>query len=90
MRATFPLPGREGGVWFPRRRRLAKRGRGGGPRQGVRRAAGPIETASLSESGAEKIHQGVCLRVLFPVRLEPGKHERYSILWSFNPLIDES
>ena len=44
---------------------------------------GPIETASLSESGAEKIHQGVCLRVLFPVRLEPGKHERYSILWSF-------
>jgi hypothetical protein len=44
----------------------------------------PVETASLSESGAEKIHQGVCLRILFPVRLEPGKHERYSILWSFN------
>ena len=43
----------------------------------------PVETASLSEAGAEKIHQGVCLRVLFPVRLEPGKHERYSILWSF-------
>ena len=43
----------------------------------------PIETASLSESGAEKIHQGVCLRILFPVRLEPGNHERYSILWSF-------
>ena len=44
----------------------------------------PIETASLSEAGAEKIHQGVCLRILFPVRLEPGSHERYSILWSFN------
>ena len=43
----------------------------------------PVETASLSESGAEKIHQGVCLRILFPVRLEPGNHERYSILWSF-------
>jgi hypothetical protein len=43
----------------------------------------PIETASLSEAGAEKIHQGVCLRVLFPVRLEPGNRERYSILWSF-------
>lgn len=43
----------------------------------------PIETASLSEAGAEKIHQGVCLRILFPVRLEPGKHERYSIFWSF-------
>jgi hypothetical protein len=43
----------------------------------------PVETASLSESGAEKIHQGVCLRILFPVRLEPGNRERYSILWSF-------
>jgi len=43
----------------------------------------PIETASLSEAGAEKIHQGVCLRILFPVLLEPGKSERYSILWSF-------
>jgi len=44
----------------------------------------PVETASLSESGAEKIHQGVCLRILFPVRLEPRNRERYSILWSFN------
>lgn len=44
----------------------------------------PVETASLSESGAEKIHQGVCLRVLFPVRLEPGHKEHFSILWSFN------
>jgi alpha-amylase len=43
----------------------------------------PIETASLSEAGAEKIHQGVFLRILFPVRLEPGNHERHSILWSF-------
>jgi Domain of unknown function (DUF1926) len=44
----------------------------------------PIETASLSESGAEKIHQGICLRILFPVRLEPGTCERYSIHWSFH------
>jgi alpha-amylase len=44
----------------------------------------PVETASLSESGAEKIHQGICLRVLFPVRLEPGHKEHFSILWSFN------
>ena len=43
----------------------------------------PVETASLSESGAERIHQGVCLRILFPVRLEAGTRERYSILWSF-------
>lgn len=46
----------------------------------------PIETASLSESGAEKIHQGICLRILFPVRLEPGNHERYSVLWSFKSI----
>jgi hypothetical protein len=44
----------------------------------------PVETASLSETGAEKIHQGICLRILFAVRLEPGNIERYSILWSFN------
>ncbi len=43
----------------------------------------PVETASLSEAGAEKIHQGVCLRILFPVRLEPGNCERYSVLWTF-------
>jgi len=43
----------------------------------------PVETASLSETGAEKIHQGVCLRILFPVLLAPGNRERYSILWSF-------
>ena len=42
----------------------------------------PIETASLSEAGAEKIHQGVCLRLLFPVRLPPGEYEYYSLFWS--------
>ena len=42
----------------------------------------PIETASLSESGAEKIHQGVCLRLLFPARLPPGGYEYYSLFWS--------
>jgi hypothetical protein len=47
----------------------------------------PIETASLSEAGAEKIHQGVCLRILFLVRLEPGNQERYSILWTFKSFV---
>jgi hypothetical protein len=42
----------------------------------------PVETASLSESGAEKIHQGVCLRLLFSVRLPPGDYEYYSLFWS--------
>jgi alpha-amylase len=35
----------------------------------------PVETASLSEAGAEKIHQALCLRLLFPVELPPGGRE---------------
>ena len=42
----------------------------------------PVETASLSETGVEKIHQGVCVRLLFPVRLGPGESEDYSLSWS--------
>jgi hypothetical protein len=42
----------------------------------------PVETASLSESGVERIHQGVCLRLLFPVRLQPGESEDYSLSWA--------
>jgi alpha-amylase len=43
----------------------------------------PVETASLSEAGAEKIHQGVCLRVLLPVALAPGETGTYIIKWLF-------
>jgi hypothetical protein len=42
----------------------------------------PVETVSLSESGVERIHQGVCLRLLFPVRLQPGESEDYSLFWA--------
>jgi len=42
----------------------------------------PVETASLSESGVEKLHQGVCLRLLFPIRIPPGDNEQYSLFWS--------
>jgi len=42
----------------------------------------PVETASLSEAGAEKIHQGVCLRLLIPVRIPPGDNEYCSLFWS--------
>ncbi len=41
----------------------------------------PVETASLSEAGAEKIHQGVCLRLLFTILLKPGDYEYYSLVW---------
>ena len=43
----------------------------------------PVETASLSEAGAEKIHQGICLRILFPVSLAPGEAGRFSLRWAF-------
>lgn len=43
----------------------------------------PVQTASLSEAGAEKIHQGICLKVLFPVSLAPGETGRYSVSWIF-------
>jgi 4-alpha-glucanotransferase len=46
----------------------------------------PIETASLSEAGAEKIHQGVCLRLLFPVRLPPGESESVLLSWTIIPV----
>jgi alpha-amylase len=41
----------------------------------------PVETASLSEAGAEKIHQAVCLRLLFPVHLHPGERAQFSVAW---------
>jgi hypothetical protein len=43
----------------------------------------PVETASLSEAGAEKIHQGVCLRVLFPVSVAAGGTAVHIIKWRY-------
>ncbi|MCL5966127.1 MAG: DUF1926 domain-containing protein [Deltaproteobacteria bacterium] len=45
----------------------------------------PIETASLSEAGAEKIHQGICLKLCFAMRLRPGETEFCSTFWTFFP-----
>jgi alpha-amylase len=42
----------------------------------------PVETASLSEAGAERIHQGICLRLLVPLRISPGGYEHWSLSWS--------
>jgi len=44
----------------------------------------PVETVSLSEKGVEKIHQGICLKVLFPVSIEPGRSDSYLIRWVFD------
>jgi len=46
----------------------------------------PIETASLSEAGVEKIHQGICLKLCFSVVLAPGNPELCSLSWSFFPV----
>jgi len=43
----------------------------------------PVETVSLSEKGVEKIHQGICIKALFPVNIEPGECDSYSIRWTF-------
>jgi alpha-amylase len=39
----------------------------------------PIETVSLSESGFERIFQGSCLLLYWPVDLEPGKEFRVNV-----------
>jgi alpha-amylase len=44
----------------------------------------PIDTVSLSESGAERVFQGVESRWTFPVTLEPG--EPWSVAFTVRPL----
>jgi alpha-amylase len=39
----------------------------------------PLETVSLSESGFEKIFQGSCLLLYWPLELEPGEEFRVSL-----------
>ncbi len=42
----------------------------------------PVETVSLSESGAETIHQGICLRLLYPLSLKPRESDDYFLAWA--------
>ena len=44
----------------------------------------PVETVSLSEKGVEKIHQGVCLKILFPIYLAPENSDSFLIRWTFD------
>jgi alpha-amylase len=39
----------------------------------------PIETVSNSESGFERVYQGSCLLLSWPLRLEPGGSRRFSV-----------
>ena len=46
----------------------------------------PVETVSLSESGFERIYQGSCLLLYWPLDLEPGKEFRANIELGIQPL----
>lgn len=46
----------------------------------------PIETASLSEAGLERVHQGVCLKLCFELAVPPETSEFCSVFWSFFPV----
>ncbi len=46
----------------------------------------PVETVSLSESGFERIYQGSCLLLYWPLDLEPGKGFQVSVELGIQPL----
>lgn len=43
-------------------------------------AWGPVETVSLSESGFERIYQGIALVLVWPLQLPPGGQEELSVV----------
>jgi alpha-amylase/alpha-mannosidase (GH57 family) len=47
----------------------------------------PLETVSLSESGFEKIFQGSCLLLYWPLELEPMRHFEFNIELGIYPFV---
>jgi len=41
----------------------------------------PIEAVSNSEGGFERTYQGVCLTLLWPLRLAPGESTSFGLTW---------
>ena len=41
----------------------------------------PIEAVSNSEGGFERTYQGVCLMLLWPLRLAPGESTSFGLTW---------
>jgi alpha-amylase len=41
----------------------------------------PIEAVSNSEGGFERTYQGVCLTLLWPLRLSPGESASFGLTW---------
>jgi len=46
----------------------------------------PVETVSLSESGFERIYQGSCLLLYWPLDLEPGRQFEFNVELGIQPL----
>jgi alpha-amylase len=47
----------------------------------------PIETVSLSESGFEKIFQGSCLLLYWPLDLDPGRQFEVTVELGIHPIV---
>ena len=41
----------------------------------------PIEAVSNSEGGFERTYQGVCLMLLWPLRVAPGESTSFRLTW---------
>jgi len=45
----------------------------------------PVHTVSSSEGGLERVTQGHCLALVWPLALEPGAEEEVSLIWETLP-----
>lgn len=43
----------------------------------------PVESASNSESGIEKVYQGSCVALVLPVDIAPGQERSLTLAWTF-------
>jgi hypothetical protein len=56
----------------------------------ARREWQPVETVSNSEAGFERVYQGSCLTVRWPLRLARGKSARFTVEWRANQSRDHA
>lgn len=43
----------------------------------------PIESASNSEGGIEKVYQGSCVSLVLPIEIAPGQQREFTLAWTF-------
>ena len=56
----------------------------------ARREWQPVETVSNSEAGFERVYQGSCLTVRWPLRLSPGVRARFAVEWQVRQARDHA